>query len=33
MATDYGVMPLEGQWWMDDMNEFSVANKITGSGQ
>ena len=27
MATDYGVMPLEGQWWMDDMNEFSVANK------
>ncbi|MCB0602253.1 MAG: GyrI-like domain-containing protein [Saprospiraceae bacterium] len=27
LAIDYGVMPLEGQWWMDDMNEFTVANK------
>jgi hypothetical protein len=26
-AIDYGVMPLEGQWWMDDMSQFSVARK------
>ena len=24
---DYGVMPLEGQWWTDDMNDFSMDNK------
>ena len=24
---DYGVMPLEGLWWTDDMAEFSTANK------
>ncbi|MBX5463418.1 MAG: GyrI-like domain-containing protein [Steroidobacteraceae bacterium] len=24
---DYGVMPLEGLWWMDDMSQFSVARK------
>ncbi len=24
---DYGVMPLEGQWWTDDMNDFSIDNK------
>ena len=24
---DYGVMPLEGLWWMDDMSEFSMENK------
>ncbi|MFZ5354753.1 MAG: GyrI-like domain-containing protein [Bacillota bacterium] len=24
---DYSVMPLEGLWWMDDMNEFTVENK------
>jgi len=24
---DYGVMPLEGLWWMDDMNNFSMDNK------
>ena len=24
-ASDYGVMPLEGLWWMDDMKQFSVA--------
>ncbi|MGB2846522.1 MAG: GyrI-like domain-containing protein [Saprospiraceae bacterium] len=24
---DYGVMPLEGLWWTDDMNDFSMANK------
>jgi len=24
---DYGVMPLEGQWWTDDMSDFSVDNK------
>lgn len=26
-AIDYGVMPLEGLWWMDDMTKFSVDNK------
>ena len=24
---DYGVMPLEGLWWMDDMTKFSAENK------
>jgi hypothetical protein len=24
---DYGVMPLEGLWWCDDMENFSVENK------
>ena len=24
---DYGVMPLEGLWWSDDMTTFSVGNK------
>ncbi|MCW4000664.1 MAG: GyrI-like domain-containing protein [Candidatus Bathyarchaeota archaeon] len=24
---DYGVMPLEGLWWMDDMTQFSVDRK------
>jgi hypothetical protein len=24
---DYGVMPLEGLWWMDDMREFTLENK------
>ena len=24
---DYGVMPLEGLWWSDDMTTFSVENK------
>jgi hypothetical protein len=24
---DYGVMPLEGLWWADDMSRFSVDNK------
>jgi hypothetical protein len=24
---DYGVMPLEGLWWMDDMTKFSVERK------
>ncbi len=24
---DYGVMPLEGLWWVDDMNRFSLENK------
>lgn len=27
MAVDYGVMPLEGQWWADDYNDFLNANK------
>jgi hypothetical protein len=26
-SIDYAVMPLEGQWWMDDMSQFSVARK------
>ena len=26
-ALDYGVMPLEGLWWTDDMTAFSVAAK------
>lgn len=24
---DYAVMPLEGLWWTDDMNNFSMSNK------
>lgn len=24
---DYAVMPLQGQWWVDDMRQFSVARK------
>lgn len=24
---DFGVMPLEGLWWTDDMNHFSMENK------
>ncbi|HWR07600.1 GyrI-like domain-containing protein [Sporomusa sp.] len=24
---DYGVMPLEGLWWCDDMEQFSIENK------
>ena len=27
LAIDYGVMPLEGLWWADDMAAFSVADK------
>lgn len=27
MAIDYGVMPLEGLWWANDMSTFSVADK------
>ena len=27
MAIDYGVMPLEGLWWADDMNTFVADNK------
>lgn len=26
-AIDYGVMPLEGLWWADDMSRFSVERK------
>lgn len=26
-AIDYGVMPLEGLWWVDDMTKFSTADK------
>jgi hypothetical protein len=26
-AMDYGVMPLEGLWWVDDMKQFSIARK------
>lgn len=27
LAIDYGVMPLEGLWWADDMNDFLTGNK------
>ncbi len=27
LAIDYGVMPLEGLWWTDDMSSFSVDDK------
>ncbi len=27
MGIDYGVMPLEGLWWTDNMNDFSINNK------
>lgn len=27
LAIDYGVMPLEGLWWADDMSAFSVNDK------
>jgi hypothetical protein len=27
LAVDYGVMPLEGLWWADDMTNFSTDNK------
>ena len=26
-GVDYGVMPLEGLWWVDDMRQFSVTRK------
>jgi hypothetical protein len=26
-GVDYGVLPLEGLWWMDDMTQFSVERK------
>jgi hypothetical protein len=27
LAIDYGVMPLEGLWWADDMSKFSSSDK------
>ncbi len=27
LAIDYGVMPLEGLWWADDMSRFSINDK------
>jgi len=27
LALDYGVMPLEGLWWADDMSKFSIEDK------
>jgi hypothetical protein len=27
LAIDYGVMPLEGLWWADDMSKFSTSDK------
>ena len=27
LAIDYGVMPLEGLWWVENMAEFDVNNK------
>ncbi|UCG37006.1 MAG: GyrI-like domain-containing protein, partial [Candidatus Bathyarchaeota archaeon] len=26
-GVDYGVLPLEGLWWTDDMTQFSIENK------
>jgi len=28
LKIDFGVMPLEGLWWTDDMNNFLMENKI-----
>ena len=27
LGQDYGVLPLEGLWWSDDMNDFLLGNK------
>ena len=27
VGIDYGVLPLEGLWWTDDMSKFSIENK------
>lgn len=27
MGVDYGVMPLEGLWWAEDMSQFNVQNR------
>ena len=27
MAIDYGVLPLEGLWWVENMTEFNIQNK------
>lgn len=27
LAVDYGVLPLEGLWWVDDMSKFSIERK------
>ena len=27
LQIDYGVMPLEGLWWVDDMSQFSIDKK------
>jgi|WetSurMetagenome_2_1015567.scaffolds.fasta_scaffold140694_2 hypothetical protein len=27
MEIDYGVLPLEGLWWVEDMKKFSIADK------
>ena len=27
LAIDYGVMPLEGLWWADDMSKFTTEDK------
>ncbi len=27
LAVDYGVMPLEGLWWSDDMSSFTIEDK------
>lgn len=29
LAVDYGVLPLEGLWWTDDMSRFNIENKDT----
>ena len=29
IGIDYGVLPLEGLWWADDMSSFSAENKAS----
>ncbi len=29
IGVDYGVLPLEGLWWADDMSSFSIENKAS----
>jgi hypothetical protein len=33
LAVDYGVMPLDGLWWADDMSTFTPATSPTGNGR
>ena len=33
MAIDYGVMPLEGLWWTEDMSTCPLAIRTSGYGR